>query len=275
MNTQTTYANSGSCRRAAKKALGADAERGTDFQMEVNEDGRWTWWPLKAEKATPEMPEVRDNSPTREGWLRELVHRCHEELFRNPMYNTEASDLVPFELPKFRIACSWPGGGSPRKRIGECWSSTASGDGATEMMVSPALGDPMRVADVVVHEMVHMYVGTEAGHKGPFRKLAVAIGLEGKMTATVAGERLMEALQRILDDMGDYPHAQLSTAGRKKQSTRLLKVTCSDDDCGCVYRVTAKWVDAAGGAMHCPVCKGFAKLASKRVSTTVWRQEAG
>lgn len=259
MNTNT-YANSGSCRRAAKKALGADAERGTDFQMEVNEEGRWSWWPLKEETVTPETPEMRDTQPTREGWLRELVHRCHEELFRNPLFNFDGIELVPEQLPKFRVACSWPGGGSPRKRIGECWSVSASSDGTTEMMVSPAVGDPMMVAATLVHEMVHMYVGTECGHKGPFRKLAVAIGLEGKMTATTAGERLHEALERILDDMGNYPHAQLSTAGRKKQSTRLLKVTCQDEDCACVYRITAKWVefavDSGAEELACPVCKG-------------------
>jgi len=257
--SNTTYANSGACRRAAKKALGADAERGTDFQMEVNEEGRWSWWAL-----SKEAPGISTESrgPTREGWLRELVYRSHEELFRDPTYCEEAG-MVPAELPKFRVSCSWPGGGSPRKRIGECWQSTASADGATEMMVSPAVGDPMQVAATLVHEMIHMYL-PEAKHGRQFRRLALAVGLEGKMTATVAGDRLRARLESMLQDMGPYPHAQLSTAGRKKQSTRLLKVSCIDEEnCGCVFRLTLKWVEHAHQEdveLSCPVCKGDVEL---------------
>ena len=53
------------------------------------------------------------------------------------------------------------------------------------------LKDPLEVAATLVHELVHILaVGVEEGHRGKFTKLAKAIGLEGKMTATHAGETL-------------------------------------------------------------------------------------
>jgi len=38
------------------------------------------------------------------------------------------------------------------RRIGECWSYEAAKDGSTQILISPILDDPFRVAGVVVHE---------------------------------------------------------------------------------------------------------------------------
>ena len=108
---------------------------------------------------------------------------------------------------------------------------------------------------VLVHELVHHAVGVEHGHKGPFRKCAVAVGLVGPMRATTAGPALASRLHALAESIGPYPHAQLdANAGRKKQTTRMLKVTCAD--CGCIVRMTRQWLDevgaptcACGGAM--------------------------
>lgn len=246
----TTYANAGACRKGARRALGADTQRGVHFEMAVGEDGRWTWWKLDAtpEVVTDETGEAKvETTLTREQWLRECVHRLHSEVFVQT-----AHPAVGETVPQFRISCSFPGGGAARKRIGECWSHKSSADGTTEMMVSPLLDDPMMVAATVAHEMVHMYVGVEAGHKGPFKALATAVGLEGKMTATVAGEAFKAIVQPILDDMGAYPHAKLSLAGRKVKKTYLLKAECTD--CGCTFRITQKWLDAADTTtLVCPI----------------------
>ncbi len=37
---------------------------------------------------------------------------------------------------------------------------------------------------VLLHEMIHAAVGIDAGHKGPFKRAAIAVGLAGPMTAT-------------------------------------------------------------------------------------------
>ena len=128
-----------------------------------------------------------------------------------------------------RYSIGFPGGGSARKRIGECWSPDASGDQTIEIFISPVVvHDLLLMLATQVHEMVHAIVGNDCGHKGAFRKLALAAGLEGKMTATVAGERLAAILKSILDELGEFPGKELSLNERKKQTTRLIKVGCPD-----------------------------------------------
>jgi hypothetical protein len=98
-------------------------------------------------------------------------------------------------------------------------------------------------------------VGCAENHAaGTFGKLARGIGLEGKLTATHAGEALKARLNAIADALGEYPHAALRpTMNEKKQTTRLLKAQCSE--CGCVIRITRKWVDEAEGhgSLVCPM----------------------
>jgi len=250
----TTYANSGACRRAARAALGVHTVRGTDFEMRVNGEGRWEWSALELPAASTERA---SGTLTSEEWLRELVYRLHAEVF--PV----ATGDQP--LPTFRIARGFPGGGSARTRIGECWSSVSSADGVTEMFVSPLLDDPMRVAGATAHEMVHMLVGVQHGHKAPFARVAKAIGLEGKMTATTEGEAFTAAVDPILADMPAYPAAAMSLAGRKVKKTYLLKVTCEAEGCeDVVFRMTQKVVTACengpAGAVLCPCCGGPATI---------------
>lgn len=172
---------------------------------------------------------------TREGWLRQLT-----EMLR-PMFQSHGAKLPA----RIRVSCSWPGGGSARTRVGEAWSPKCSADGTHETFISPAIADVAEVAHILVHELVHHAVGVAAGHRGPFRKLAVALGLTGKMTATVAGPELASKLAELTDTLGPYPHKKLTVAGNvRKQTTRMLKVQC--DNCGCVVRMTRKWLEDVG-----------------------------
>ena len=69
------------------------------------------------------------------------------------------------------------------------------------------------------------------------------------MRATSAGAALRERLHALSADLGPYPHAVLTGGdGRKKQTTRMLKVQC--EDCGCLARMTRQWLDSAGA----PTC---------------------
>lgn len=63
--------------------------------------------------------------------------------------------------------------------------------------------------------------GIPAGHKGPFRLIAKALGLEGKMTATYVtpGTPLHNDLTAISLQLGPYPHGALS----KKNNTKPRK----------------------------------------------------
>ncbi len=178
----------------------------------------------------------------REAWL----HAVTEQLWE--IFAAHGATIPE----KIRVTCGFPSVGAfaaKHQRIGECWSDTASKDGHIEIMISPVLDDPMRVAGVLAHELIHATVGTQFGHKGPFAKLARAIGLEGKMTATTEGDAFKQAVAPILEAVGPYPHAELSKTARPKQGTRLLKLQCPT--CPYTVRITRKWLDEVG-APACP-----------------------
>lgn len=154
------------------------------------------------------------------------------------------------ELPAVRVSVGFPKGtrGKGAHAIGQCWTHTCSGDGTHEIFISPELAEPARVLDVLAHELCHAAVGIDAGHRRPFVQLARAIGLDGRPTATIAGDAFTAWAAAPLAALGDYPHAMLTPGGRssgpKKQTTRMLKLECPS--CGMVIRTTRKWLDAAG-----------------------------
>ena len=160
---------------------------------------------------------------------------------------------VGAELPaKIRVSCGWPSKGAlaiKKQRVGECWSATCSGDETFELFISPALKDSIEVLATLVHEACHAAVGVEAKHGSAFKKVAKAMGLEGKMTATTSGEVLKVRLKELVTKLGEFPHAELKSSNSpKKQTTRLLKVKCIE--CECVVRITRKWLDDVGA----PTC---------------------
>ena len=186
------------------------------------------------------------NHPNREAWLMALVEALR------PMFAGHGSPLPD----KLRVSCSFPSRGGIKQSgkattIGQCWYPSNSAEGTTEVFVSPTQADPMVVAEILVHELVHAALGPGHGHGKVFKRLALLVGLEGKMTATRAGSRLQADLAPMLRALGPYPHASLdATAAEKKQTTRLIKVTCPY--CEYSVRVTRKWLDEAGGPI-CPI----------------------
>lgn len=197
---------------------------------------------------TVEEPELPRHYETREEWLNEAL------TMMVPFFRSQG---IP--LPELvRVTCGFPAIGSLRgtkqHRIGECWSDRASGDGTTEIMISPVLEERMEVLSTLCHEACHAAAGTDCGHKGPFKTIARAWGLVGKLTATTAGPVFEHRMIPILEHLGEYPHAALDARRRpgKKQGTRLIKAECGE--CGYTVRVTSKWL--ALGAPICPVDDG-------------------
>lgn len=178
------------------------------------------------------MPEIFDN---RESWLESAV----EEL------QAEFSQLHTAE--PVRVTCGFPSRsalGRRTRRIGECWDGTAAADNRAQLSITPLLADPVEVLAVLVHELVHAAVGCEHGHKAPFKRVATDVGLEGKMTATVAGEGLRQRLNAIADRLGPYPHVALKPVVKERPGSRLLRAECPA--CGTLIRVTQKVVDSPG-----------------------------
>jgi hypothetical protein len=173
-----------------------------------------------------------------------------------------------FAIPKMvKVTCGWPSksaGRSSKRRIGECWDKNASADKkTTNIIISMVIDSPLEALDILCHELVHAAVGCEHGHKGPFKTLARAIGLEGKLTATTAGPELEKHLKDIVKTLGTYPHSKIDFDSRKKQTTRMIKVSCvnndnSQDPCGMIFRTSSKWVFE--NALMCPSCGGPVKI---------------
>ena len=178
---------------------------------------------------------------TREEWLSAAISLFHPHFER-----------LNAPLPgKIRVTCGFPSKSAlsrKNRRIGECWSPKASADSTTEIMISPTLGqDRVEILGVLAHELCHAAVGLDAGHKGPFKRLATSLKLEGKMAATKVGDAFkLHFAESMLTTLGPYPHGPLNPSQKeaKKQSTRMLKCVCPD--CGYTVRTTAKWLDDIG-----------------------------
>jgi hypothetical protein len=93
------------------------------------------------------------------------------------------------------------------------------------------------------------------GHGPSFRRMALACGLTGKMTATTETEELAETIKQIEKKIGAYPHKKLDYEQyRKPQTTRNLKIECpkcADTD---PYFVRMSKTMYAKGAPSCGVC---------------------
>lgn len=166
----------------------------------------------------------------------------------------EISDIIGkhgVTVPTVRVSVGFPKGGRGNngKAIGQCWPASAAADSAPQIFIHPSQSDSVRVLDILTHELIHAADGNKSGHKGEFARVAKAVGLTGKMTATVAGESLTVTLREIVGRLGEYPHAALTAASAgKKQTTRMLKCEC--DECGYTVRTTGKWLDLMGA----PIC---------------------
>jgi len=175
------------------------------------------------------------NNLDRETWLTEQAQFILDDIIA-------LHSPIPTDRP-FRISIGFPSG-RPSKVLAQCWKAKASADNTNEIFVSPTVDDSIEILAALAHELIHYTDDCESGHQHHFAKVARAIGLEGKLTATVAGPTLTEQLQQYVDLLGPIPHAKLDAneSGKKKQGTRMLKVEC--DCCGFAFRATQKHIDS-------------------------------
>ena len=192
-------------------------------------------------------PATEATTANREQWLNLITNKYIRPMFASKGYTIPAN---------VRLSCSLASGGIHTKKhqkrftLGECYSPTMSGDNTIEIMIVPTLADSARVIDVLIHELCHATVGNVNGHNSIFGACARAVGLEGKLTATRAGNALLGDILMWIATEGEYPHATLSTRYRK-QSTRMHKCDCA---CGYTMRISSKWLKIA--TPRCPLGHG-------------------
>jgi len=173
----------------------------------------------------------------REAWLHAAAERL--KLLFEPL---------DVKIPDVKISCGWSKRAG-KNSIGWCWHAETAADGVNQIYVSPELDDPVQVLGVLLHEMVHASDNGQSKHTGHFRRTALAVGLTGKMTATVPTPELAVTLTGMASGLGAYPHAKISPGLRMmKQGTRMIKLSCPC--CGYTVRTTAKWLDE--GMPQCP-----------------------
>lgn len=153
---------------------------------------------------------------------------------------------------KWAVSVGFPKGGFKNNpAIGECWDPKVSENQAFNMFISPILGDPIKVLATLLHEMIHAAVGLECKHTGEFRRVARAVGLQGKLTATYAekGSLLHGELSRIAKELGHYPHKVMAPRQTpKKQGWFLLKLV-SVNDPGYKFTIAPRLVEEFGMPM--------------------------
>lgn len=151
------------------------------------------------------------------------------------------------KTPECRISCGWSK--KAGKGIGWAWKCDAAKDFIGQVFISPELEDPGVVLATELHELIHISDDGESKHSGHFKRIAVAVGLTGRMTATIAGPELLLRLADVAKQLGPYPHSRLEPKAKiGAQTTRMIKVSCPHD--GYTVRCAKKWIEV--GLPACP-----------------------
>jgi len=189
----------------------------------------------------------------REQWLTEAAHMILDELITPALPSG-------FEIPHpFRVSVGYPPRSTARsKTIAVCIKAEASADLHNEIFITPSIDDSVRVLDCLTHELLHYTDNCASGHQNHFARMARRVGLEGKLTATHAGEKLAKYLRTVIDVLGDIPHAAIDLGiAKKKQTTRMVKVGCQV--CGWSFRTSQKNVDLMQSS-NCLCCNAPALI---------------
>jgi predicted SprT family Zn-dependent metalloprotease len=187
---------------------------------------------------------------TREAWLNGLMDEAR------PIF-----EATGFPIPiNTRVSVGFPSDGARSRTIGQCFYPIASNDGHYEIFITPTTETDARIADIFVHELCHAavhFATGETGHGKAFGKLARAMGLEGKLTATTAGAQWFALFSPIMMALGAMPYAGIKVGSRTKpkKETFLHPLRCTD--CGWLAQISKSHVRPSH-EMHCPLpdCEG-------------------
>jgi hypothetical protein len=160
------------------------------------------------------------------------------------------------KLPeKVHILASWPYG--TKKAVGQCFAKTWTKDESTYITISPEIEGEVEVLAILIHEMIHAAIGLKEKHGPVFKKVATALGLEGKMRATVAGELLKKDLAEEAKELGKYPHSVMvphKTEKPKREGRKNPTKMVSPENDNYIIYISIQRLDAFGPPL-CPFSK--------------------
>ena len=180
---------------------------------------------------------------TREAWLLFAVAEI-EPIFYEKGYR----------IPDVRVSCAFPSGSRRSSIVGQCWGTSCSSDGINEIFITPKYDKTIDVLDTLTHELVHAVDNCEHKHGAEFKKIALSIGLEGKMIHASAGAELRKRLysigRKLEQTYGHYPHGAMHFPSTETSSNKRLhpKATCPK----CNYSVVLSLKSIEMGPPICP-----------------------
>jgi hypothetical protein len=204
------------------------------------------------------MALIMQPAQNRETWLEEMTKQ-----FVIPHFSKCGFEYLEFSPMPIKFSVSFIEGvrssGKKMKTIGAHYSHHFSTGGEQHILIHPSLENSNKVVGVLIHELIHAQLPTDAGHGKEFRNIALKVGLCGKMTATEETEELQEKISSWVKKLGDYPHTSFDVSkSRKKQTTRMLKTMCMSDNehCGNGHYKTrmSRSLIENFGAPFCPNC---------------------
>lgn len=194
---------------------------------------------------------------TREQYLTEATNLVINDLLVPIIEQFKGPGAEHVAIPHYRISVGFPKHSRGGKAIAVCHPKASSSDGVSEIFVTPEIDDPVEVLEAICHEVCHAADDCRSGHQHWFAFAARKLGLDGKLTKTYAGDKLKATLREYADLLGAFPHhAMQSDVGHKKDTTRQLKVSCDNHDCGFIFRTSASQIRKLGatGTAPCPAC---------------------
>jgi hypothetical protein len=88
--------------------------------------------------------------------------------------------------------------------------------------------DEIEVLQALAHQMIHLVLGFDLGHRVPFGRLAKRVALEGVPTMTIAGPAFRDVVARFRAELPPFPKGViLSGVRRRTQGTRLRLWECA------------------------------------------------
>jgi hypothetical protein len=165
----------------------------------------------------------------REQWLASLAIAVRPHLASTIQNGGDEESAI-------RLSCGFPPKSGRKAVSASIVPPTASADFTAEIFVAPTVDDAETVARLIL----------------PLLKVAQA-GNWRSASASVAKplESLPSWVEPILARLGAYPHAKIELAEAPKQSTRLIKVACLNDNY--IARVSRSTLVNLGFPI-CPAC---------------------
>jgi hypothetical protein len=128
-------------------------------------------------------------------------------------------------IPPVHVACGFPSK-TPMKTLGECWHSDTTDDGTRHIYITPRHKNTTDALGTLVHELLHACLPDDAKHGPLFKEGMARIGLEPPAKSSGPGKELLDFIEEIVKEFGEWPNVTLKPkekkAGEKKKSAFKL-----------------------------------------------------